>query len=57
MYISSPSIANSGPWKQIQKFKAECVGSEDMNDPGMLLVDPWKWRGGKGCDDLMVMQS
>ena len=38
--VSSPSIANSGPWKQIQKFKAESVGSEDMDDPGMLLVYP-----------------
>ena len=44
--VSSPSIANSGPWKQIQKFKAESVGSEDMDDPGMLLVDPQVWGVG-----------
>ena len=44
--VSSPSIANSGPWKQIQKFKAESVGSEDIDDPGMLLVDPRGWGVG-----------
>jgi len=25
-----------GPWKQVQKYKADSVGSEDMNDPGTL---------------------
>ena len=23
----------SGPWKQIQRFKADCIGPEDMLEP------------------------
>ena len=36
------STANRGPWKQVQKYKADSVGSEDMNDPG-TLQSPVRW--------------
>ena len=30
---SFPQIMCSGPWKQVQKYKADSIGSEDMSEP------------------------
>ena len=32
LFISS-NHACSGPWKQVQKYKADSIGSEDMSEP------------------------